>query len=111
MKREELEHVIRACGEITNQYEFIIIGSQSLLGSIPNPKGELTLSMEADIYPRDAPELADQIDANIGEGSRFHQLHGYYAQGVGPETAVLPAQWLRARVRRWAKAARNAGDE
>lgn len=94
MKREELEHLIRACGEITNHYEFIIIGSQSLLGSIPNPKGELTLSMEADIYPRNAPELADQIDANIGEGSRFHQVYGYYAQGVGPETAVLPAQWL-----------------
>jgi hypothetical protein len=63
------------------------------------------------VAARDAPELADQIDANIGEGSRFHQLHGYYAQGVGPETAVLPAQWLRARVRRWAKAACNAGDE
>jgi hypothetical protein len=29
----------------------------------------------------------------IGEGSRFHELFGYYAQGVGPETATLPRGW------------------
>jgi hypothetical protein len=94
VKREELEHLVRACGEITEHYEFIIIGSQSILGPIPNPEGELTVSMEADIYPRGAPELADKIDAAIGEGSRFHHTYGYYAQGVGPETAVLPEKWL-----------------
>ncbi len=93
MRREELEHVIRACGDITVHYEFIIIGSQSILGSVPSPPASLTLSMVADIYPRGAPELAEKIDGAIGEGSRFHQTHGYYAQGVGPETALLPAQW------------------
>ena len=31
--------------------------------------------------------LADKIDGAIGEGSQFHQTYGYYAQGVGPETA------------------------
>jgi hypothetical protein len=44
VKREELEHLFRACGEITGHYEFSIVGSQSILGSIPNPKGNLTLS-------------------------------------------------------------------
>ena len=29
MTREQLEHIIRACADITNQYEFIIVGSQS----------------------------------------------------------------------------------
>jgi hypothetical protein len=94
LRREELEHLIRACGDITDHYEFIIIGSQSILGSVPRPQATLALSMEADIYPRGAPELAGKIDGAIGEGSRFHQTHGYYAQGVGPETAVLPEQWL-----------------
>lgn len=51
------------------------------------------MSAEADIYPLHAPELADQIDGGIGEGSMFHKTYGYYAQGVGPETAVLPAGW------------------
>ena len=51
--------------------------------------------MEADIYPLQAPELADKIDGAIGEGSRFHDTYGYYAQGVGPETACLPTDWMQ----------------
>lgn len=39
-------------------------------------------------------ELADRIDGAIGEGSQFHQTYGYYAQGVGPDTAVLPSNWM-----------------
>jgi hypothetical protein len=47
------------------------------------------------MYPADRPELADLVDGSIGEGSQFHEQFGYYAQGVGPETAVLPAGWRR----------------
>ena len=35
MTREELEHIIRASGDITDQYEFVIVGSQSILGAVP----------------------------------------------------------------------------
>jgi hypothetical protein len=93
--REELEHIIRASGDITDQYEFVIIGSQSLLGPVPHPEAVFTVSMEADIYPLQAPELADKIDGAIGEASQFHQTYGYYAQGVGPETATLPKDWMQ----------------
>ena len=93
MNRDELEHLIRASATITNEYEFVIVGSQSILGQIPYPEPEFKMSAEADIYPRNAPELADKIDGNIGEGSEFHRAHGFYAQGVGPETAVLPEGW------------------
>jgi len=95
MTREELEHIIRASGTITDQYEFVIVGSQSILGSIPRPEDVFTVSMEADIYPLQAPELADKIDGAIGEGSQFHETYGYYAQGVGPETACLPMTWMQ----------------
>jgi Nucleotidyltransferase of unknown function (DUF6036) len=95
MRREELEHIIRASGDITNQYEFVIVGSQSMLGPVPNPEEVFTVSMEADIYPLQAPELADKIDGAIGEGSQFHSSFGYYAQGVGPETATLPKDWMQ----------------
>lgn len=94
MTRDELEHVIRASAAVTGHYEFIIVGSQSILGPVPNPPEVFTMSAEADIYPLQAPELADQIDGAIGEGSQFHQTYGYYAQGVGPETAVLPRGWM-----------------
>ena len=94
MTREELEHIIRASAEVTGQYEFVIIGSQSMLGAVPNPERIFTVSMEVDIYPLQSPELADKIDGSIGEGSLFHETHGYYAQGVGPNTAILPRDWM-----------------
>jgi len=93
MQRSELEHIIRASGEVANDDEIIIIGSQSILGQFPDAPMRLLASMEADVYPKHNPELADKVDGAIGEGSSFHELHGYYAQGVGPETAVLPSAW------------------
>ena len=93
MRRSELEHIIRACGEVTNDDEIVVIGSQSILGEFPNAPMRLLMSMEADVYPNHDPDLADKVDGAIGEGSSFHELHGYYAQGVGPKTAVLPGGW------------------
>lgn len=99
MTREELEHIIRAAADVTDQYEFVIVGSQSILGPVPHPEDVFTMSAEADIYPLHAPELAEKIEGALGEGSSFHDTYGYYAQGFGPETAVLPAGWM-ARVHR-----------
>lgn len=93
MQRSELEHLIRASGEIAGDDEIIVIGSQSILGQFPNAPVRLLVSMEADIYPKNKPERADMVDGAIGEGSSFHELHGYYAQGVGENTAVLPKGW------------------
>ena len=33
------------------------------------------------------------IDGSIGDGSPFQRAFGYYAHGVGEETAVLPEGW------------------
>ncbi len=93
MRRVDLEHVLRAASAITNQRDFIVIGSQSVLGQFPHAPAELLVSDEVDIYPRDRPDLADLIDGAIGELSFFHDEFGYYAQGVGPTTAVLPSGW------------------
>jgi hypothetical protein len=56
-------------------------------------------SEDADIYPRNHPERADDIDAAIGELSTFHETYGYYAHGVSPNTATLPAGWEQRLVR------------
>lgn len=65
-----------ASGDITNQDEFVIVGSQSMLGPVPRSEDVFNVSMEVDIYPLQAPELADRIDGAIGEGSQFHQTCG-----------------------------------
>ncbi len=93
MRRSELEHVIRASGDIAQDDEITIIGSQAILGQFPDAPVRLLTSMETDVYPRNKPALADKVDGAIGEGSPFHEEFGYYAQGVGPETAVLPSDW------------------
>ena len=93
MTRSELEHLIRASGAIANDRELIIIGSQSILGQFAKPPTTLLVSMEADIFPKNKPELSDLIDGAIGEGSTFHEQFGYYAQGVSAKTAVLPEGW------------------
>ncbi len=93
MKRSELEHIIRASGEIADDDEIIVIGSQAILGQFPDAPVGLLVSIKADIYPKNEPRKADKVDGAIGEGSSFHELHGYYAQGVGRNTAVLPEDW------------------
>src|SRR5881296_4492829 len=87
------EHSIRAAAAITGAQEFIIIGSQAVLGQFPDAPAELLVSIEADVFTLRNPADADLIDGSIGEGSPFHQTFGYYAHGVAAETAVLPAGW------------------
>lgn len=99
MKRSELEHLIRAAGKIAGERELVVIGSQAILGQFPDAPPALLRSMECDLYPKRDPALADKVDGAIGEGSRFHEQFGYYAQGVGPGTATLPRGWQRRVVR------------
>lgn len=93
MQRHELEHVIRAAAAIANTREIVIIGSQAVLGAAPDAPAELRRSQEADCFPLPDVAKADLIDGAIGELSPFHDQFGYYAHGVSPETAVLPAGW------------------
>ncbi len=99
MKLKQLEHILRACGSIAGSREIIVIGSQALLASFPDAPDDLLRSMEVDCYPLDDPAKADLIDGSIGELSPFHEAFGYYAHGIGPETAALPAGWRRRVIR------------
>lgn len=93
MTRAQLEHLIRAACAIADDPEIVVIGSQAILGQYPLPPSELTLSLEADIYPKNHPERTELIDGALGELSMFHNTFGYYADGVGPTTATLPRAW------------------
>ena len=99
MKFEQLCHLIRAATAISEETEFVIIGSQSILGSWPDAPAELLVSEEIDAWPLHRPDLADLLDGSIGELSPFHETFGYYLQGVGPETAVLAPGWRDRLVR------------
>ncbi len=93
MTRLQLEHLIRAASTIADDPDIVVIGSQAILGQYPDAPAEFLVSKEADLFPRHHPERAELIDGSIGEGSPFEKTYGYYANGVGPETAVLPEGW------------------
>ena len=97
MKREDLEHLIRAAATIAGDNDIVVIGSQAVLGTYA--EGELpprvTLSREADLaFWDDLDERkSDAVDGAIGEMSQFDETFGFYAQGVGIGTAVVPVGW------------------
>lgn len=122
MRRSDLEHILRAASAVVDRRAFLVIGSQSVLGTWNELELPLlaTMSSEADLAPIstiDRSRLAESIrielqrwypedvDAGvdpqaisdrlelIGEWSAYHEEFDVYVQGVGTETAVLPSGW------------------
>jgi hypothetical protein len=85
---------LRAAAAVANEHDIVVIGSQAVLGQFPDAPDALLASIEADVFPRDAPDKSLLIDGAIGELSVFHQSFGYYAHGVDDTTATLPAGWV-----------------
>lgn len=102
MNREAFDHALRAAGAVLGETELIVVGSQAVHASLPEPiPPEAERSIEVDIVPLDDPDgaKADLIDGSIGEASLFQQSFGFYAQGVSETTAVLPRGWRDRLVR------------
>jgi len=97
MRREHLDHLLRAAARIVERRDLLVIGSQALLGSWDEDElpEAAVLSMEADLAVLDdsGGELADRISGAIGELSSFDAAFGYHAGGVGVETAALHVGW------------------
>ena len=93
MKRQDLEHIIRASAAIAQVDTLVIVGSQSVLGAYPHAPAALLVSDEADILIPNQGDLADLVEGAIGEGSAFHDTFGYYAQAVDERTSILPEGW------------------
>jgi len=97
--RAQFEHVIAAAADVSKEREIVVIGSQAILGAVDEPPASMLISMEADVYPRNAPEKSIDIDGSLGDGSPFHGSNGYFAHGVGPGTAQAPRGWEERLVR------------
>jgi hypothetical protein len=106
MRRDQLEHAIRAACQIIDRSEVIVVGSQSILGTYREDElpAAATMSIEVDILPiadsnEETARLADLIEGVAGEFSSFEQLHGFSIDGVDLDTAVLPEGWRDRLVR------------
>ena len=77
MRRDQLEHAIRAACQIIERPEVIVVGSEAILGSFREDElpADATMSVEVDILP-----IADSNDetarlADLIEGRRGRVLH------------------------------------
>ena len=68
MNIEQLKHLLRASAEIVGEDQFIVIGSQSILGKYPHAPAEFLWSVEADIYAKDNTE---DVAGKAGSYCRF----------------------------------------
>lgn len=92
MKKQQLDHVLRAAGRITGETQFVIVGSQSLHGRYPDAADEIVHSAEVDLIAKNTPQRTEWLNA-IGQDSPFHEECGYYADPVDETTATLPRGW------------------
>ena len=95
MNRTQFEHAVRAAGAILGVDEVLVIGSQAIHGSVEEqiPQAERSIEVDISAVEDEDGSRADLIDGSIGELSVFQEEFGYYAQGVTPNTAVLPSGW------------------
>src|SRR5881392_2129690 len=94
MKKQDVDHVLRAAGRITGEKQFVIIGSQSLHGKYPDLPDDIVRSVEVDLFAKRNPGRTEWLNA-IGQYSPFHEEFGYYADPVDEATAILPKGWKR----------------
>lgn len=93
MDRDAFEHVVAAAANVSGEDVFVVVGSQAILGSHPDAPEDMLRSQELDLFPRERPEKAIEIEGSLGDGSAFAETFGYFVHGVGPETAKPPVGW------------------
>lgn len=106
MRRDQLEHAIRAACQIIGHDEVIVVGSQAILGTYDESTlpPAATRSVEVDILPiadtdAETVRLSDAIEGVAGELSSFEQLHGFSIDGVDLSTCALADGWRDRLVR------------
>jgi hypothetical protein len=97
VKRSDLEHIIRASGDLLGEEQVIVVGSQSILASYSEEvlPLEVARSLEADVLPLDdlSGTKADLIEGSLGEFSPFDEQFGVHVDGVSEDTSILPNGW------------------
>jgi hypothetical protein len=100
MRRDQLEHAIRAACQIIEAPAVIVVGSQAILGTYSEKDlpAEATMSMEVDVMPiaednEEVIRLGDAIEGVAGELSTFESTHGFSIDGVDLATSALPEGW------------------
>jgi hypothetical protein len=96
MRKQGIDHILRAAADVTKQKKFVLVGSAAVIARRQHIPLNMMYTPEIDIYAPEADDIelvSEMIDGSIGQGSQFHNEHGYYGDGVSPGTAKMPIDW------------------
>jgi hypothetical protein len=93
-----LQHLIRAAQALAEDRAMLVLGSASLLASLPELGNEgslLAVTYDADLCPDPFDELTGTMpDEALGENSAYYQRHGYHADILRDSILeTLPSGW------------------
>lgn len=86
----ELLDALNRCATLTGEREFVVVGSQALLGSFPNSPKALRTSQDIDLFAKSGAtaEVTKRIYAAYGPESEFEKQAGFYIEPVGEWTMM-----------------------
>ncbi|MFM0399680.1 hypothetical protein PQR37_34415 [Paraburkholderia nemoris] len=97
MRLDDIHLILAEARKVSHHHEFVIAGSLSVLGLPIDVPDLMSHSIDVDYYPLRDPERASEIARTLGEGSKFHQNHGFYLDPIHPDLPILPRTW-RSRI-------------
>lgn len=95
MDVEDLRKLFERAKDLTNHSEFVVVGSNSVLG-VPRDRelpARMTMSIDVDAYTKSDPGRIFDLKQELGQGSQFEFENGYYLDPVAPTLPTLPAGW------------------
>jgi hypothetical protein len=109
LNKDRVDHITRGGGVVTGKQTFVLIGSAAIAAWRSDIPELMAMSRDVDLFAYDAPDaddVADMLDVSLGQASPFDAEFGYYCDGVGPETAIMPTDW-ETRAKRYISPAAN----
>ncbi|MYM40550.1 DUF6036 family nucleotidyltransferase [Duganella qianjiadongensis] len=94
MRREQVLLALKEAAKCGRHTEFVIAGSLSVLGLKEVPPELMSISIDIDFFPLRDPTQVQDIVAELGEDSAFHEQHGYYLDPISSSILVLPPGWM-----------------
>jgi len=92
---DQVFKLLERARELTHHREWVIVGSNSVLGwaggtAIP---ADMAMSVDLDTYLKNDPGRTGELVKDLGEGSPFHAKEGFYLDAVSPKLPTLPDGW------------------
>jgi uncharacterized nucleotidyltransferase DUF6036 len=92
---KDLRKLFERARELAGHAEFVVVGSNSVLG-VPVDRelpARMTMSNDVDAYTRNDPGRIFDLEKQLGQGSPFELENGYFLDPVSPTLPTLPDGW------------------